>query len=154
MEAIEIFGPRLSAMIIVIAVVYFIVSFVPVWFPAIRVFRHKARLPRPFLFVGVVSALVYGVFSFLVFVILLPLEAYSIFIAPQLEAAGMEAGGGIRRALDFLISYWWIFVPLVQLVLTWYITSQVGKRWMYICAVPPNESTFCTHLKTDRYGVK
>ena len=140
MEAIELVGPKLGAMIIALASVYFIVSFAPVWLPAIKAFRPKSRLPRPFLFVGTVAALVYGVFSFLAFAVLLPVEAYGIFIAPQLEAAGMAAGAGLLRVSRFFVNYWWVFVPPVQLALTWYITSQVGRRWAYICAAPPNNS--------------
>ena len=123
MEAIELFGPKLGAMIIALASVYFIVSFAPVWLPAIKAFRPKSRLPRPFLFVGTVAALVYGVFSFLAFAVLLPVEAYGIFIAPQLEAAGMAAGAGLLRVSRFFVNYWWVFVPPVQLALTWYVTA-------------------------------
>lgn len=140
MEAVELFGPKLGAMIIALALAYFIISFAPVWLPAIKAFRRKSRLPRPFLFVGTVAALVYGVFSFLAFAVLLPVEAYGIFIAPQLEAAGMEAGAGLLRISRFFVSYWWAFVPPVQLALTWYITSQVGRRWAHICAAPPSNS--------------
>jgi hypothetical protein len=140
MEAIELFGPKLGAMIIVLASVYFVISFAPVWLPSLKAFRRKSRLPRPFLFVGTVAALVYGVFSFLAFAVLLPVEAYGIFIAPQLEAAGMASGAGLLRVSRFFVSYWWVFVPPVQLALTWYITSQVGRQWAYICAAPPNSS--------------
>ena len=138
MEVIELFGPKLGAMIISLALVYFVISFAPVWLPAIKAFRRGSRLPRPFLFVGTVAALVYGAFSFLAFAFLLPVEAYGIFIAPQLEAAGMVTGAGLLRASRFFVTYWWVFVPPIQLALTWYITSQVGQRWAHICAAPNN----------------
>lgn len=140
MEAIELFGPKLSAMIIVLGLAYFIISFAPVWVPAIKAFRRKSRLPRPFLFISTVAALVYGVFSFLAFAVLLPVEAYGIFIAPQLEIAGIAAGTGLLRTSRFFVNYWWLLVPPVQLALTWYITLQVSRRWVYICAAPPNNS--------------
>jgi len=147
MEAIDLFGPKLSAMLIGLALVYFIMSFAPVWLPAIIAFRRRSRFPRPFLFVGTVAALVYGVFSFLAFAVLLPTEVYGIFIAPQLEAAGIAAGARLIRISRFFVNYWWLFVPTVQLALTWYVTSQVGRRWAYICAAPPNNSFKPTPLR-------
>jgi hypothetical protein len=99
------------------------------------------------LFVGTVAALVYGVFSFLAIAVLLPLEAYGIFVAPQLEAAGMAAGAGLLRISGFFVRYWWVFIPPVQLALTWYITSHVGRRWAHICEAPPNNSFKPTPLR-------
>src|SRR5690606_10535920 len=147
MEAVDLFGPKLVAMMIAIASAYFIISFAPIWLPAIKAFRRKSRLPRPFLFVGTVAALVYGVFSFLVFAVLLPVQAYGIFVAPQLEAAGMAAGVGLLRVSLFFVNYWWAFIPPVQLALTWYVTLQLGRRWAYICAAPPNNSFKPTPLR-------
>lgn len=140
MEAIDLFGPTLSAMIIAIALVYFVISFAPIWMPAVAVLRSQPRLPRPFLFIGTVAALVYGVLSFLAFAVLLPVEAYGIFVAPQLEAAGMPVGAGLLRISGFFVNYWWVFIPPVQLALAWYVTSRVGRRWPHICAAPPNDS--------------
>jgi hypothetical protein len=140
MEAIDVFGPKLSAMLVVLAVVYFLISFAPVWWPALKAFRAKPRLPRPLLFVATVAALVYGVFSFLAFAVLLPVEAYGIFIAPSLETAAVGYGAGLLRISGFFTDYWWVLVPPVQFLLTWYITAQVGRRWAHICAAPPNYS--------------
>ena len=127
-------------MIAVLAFAYFLISFVPVWWPALVAFRRNARLPRPLLFVTTVAALVYGVFSFLAFAVLLPIEAYGIFIAPQLEAAGLANGAALLRISGFFTDYWWLLVPPVQLVLTWQVTRRLGGRWGHICASPPNNS--------------
>lgn len=136
MGAIEIFGPGLSALIVAMAVVYCLISFAPVWWPAVFAFRRRAAFPRPYLFVGTVAALVYGVFSFLAFAILVPVEAYSIFIAPQLESAGLAHGAWLLSVARFFANYWWLLVPPVQLALTWIITLKVGRRWEHICAAP------------------
>src|SRR5690606_14583206 len=147
MEAVDLFGPKLVAMMIAIASAYFIISFAPIWLPAIKAFRRKSRLPRPFLFVGTVAALAYGVFSFFAFAVLLPVEAYGIFIAPQLDAAGIATGAGLLRVSRFFVNSVWAFVPPIQLALTWYITAQVGRRWAQICAAPPNNSFKPTPLR-------
>lgn len=140
MKAVEIFGPGLSALIVAMAVVYCLISFAPVWWPALFAFRRRAAFPRPYLFVGTVAALVYGVFSFLAFAILVPVEAYSIFIAPQLEAAGIAYGAWVVRGAGFFVNYWWLLLPPVQFALSWIITLKVGRRWEHICAAPSDTS--------------
>ena len=136
MELINHFGLAFSATLIAIALVYFTIAFAPIWLPACRAFRRSSRLPRPFLFVGTVASLVYGIFTFLFVAFLIPLQVYGIHIAPSLEAAGIDSGRGVLHVLRFLVDYWWVYVTLTQLTLTWYITSRLGKRWAYICAGP------------------
>ena len=93
-------------------------------------------MPRRLLFVGVVAALAYGVLTFLLFGILVPIEVYVIWIAPQLEEAGIAHGawlvGLVRSARDI----WWWLVPIAQLALTWRITKHLLPRWAHICASP------------------
>ena len=137
---IGVFGAEMTALLAAIAIVYFLVSFAPVLWPAFVAWRNRPHLSRPLVFVAVVAALVYGAFSFLGFAVLLPVEAYSIFVAPSLEAAGVAHGSGLLRVSRFFAEYWWIFVPPVQLALTWFVTIQVGRRWQHICAAPPNHS--------------
>ena len=140
MEFIEVFGPTMTAIIVVFAIVYFIVSFAPVLWPAFVAWRNRSHLSRAFLFIAVVAALVYGVFSFLAFAVLLPVEAYGSFIAPSLESEGVAYGSGLLRVSGFLASYWWIFVPPIQIALTWFVTAQLGRRGQHICAAPSNNS--------------
>ena len=138
MGAIEMFGPKLAAILAAVALAYALLSFAPVWWPAIVAHRSRPTLPRRLLFVGVVAALVYGVFSFLLFAVLLPIEVYGIYIAPQLEEAGFANGSALLQISGFFAEYWWILVPPTQLVLTWYVTKAVKARWAHICAAPPN----------------
>jgi hypothetical protein len=140
MEVIEVFGAKMTALMAAIAIAYFLVSFAPILWPAVVAWRNSPRLSRPFVFVTVVAALVYGTFSFLGFALLLPVEAYSIFVAPSLESAGISPGVRVLRISRFFAEYWWIFVPPVQFVLTWFVTAYVGRRWQHICAAPPNNS--------------
>ncbi len=141
MDVLEIFGPRLSAMIIAIAAIYFTISFGPVWWPAFVAFRLRPYFPRPVLFVGTVAALVYGVLSFLAFAVLLPIQGYSIFIAPALVERGIAEGAWLLRISGLFVSYWWLVVPSVQFVMTCFITRRLGRRWTHICAAPPDDSS-------------
>ena len=147
MDAIEAFGPELAATMLLIAVAYTLLAFAPVWWPAIVVHRSKPPMPRRLLFVLVVAALVYGAFSFLAFAIILPVELYGIFVAPQLEQSGVAAGTNVLRVSGFLVRYWWLLVPPAQLLLTWYVTKRVGERWAQFWAVPPNHSFKPTPLR-------
>lgn len=140
MEAIEAFGPKLAAFMVLLAVAYGLLSFSPLWWPAIVAWRSRPLLPRRGLFVGVVAALVYGVFSFLAFAILLPVEVYGIFVAPQLELSGVAVGAPLLRVTGFVTDYWWLLIPPTQLVLTWYVTRKLKARWAHICSAPPNNS--------------
>jgi hypothetical protein len=147
MEAIEMFGPKLAALFALVALAYVLLSFAPVLWPAMVVRRVRPALPRRLLFVVVVAALVYGVFSFIAFAILLPIEVYGIYIAPQLEEAGIANGSALLQISGFLADNWWILVPPTQLILTWYVTKIVKARWAYICAAPPNPSFKPTSLR-------
>lgn len=137
MDAINTLGPGLSALLALVAIAYVLVSFAPVLWPAIIAWRTRPSLPRRWLFVGVVAALVYGVFSFLAFAIILPIEAYGIFVAPQLEESGVASGSSLLRASGFAAEYWWLIVPPLQLALTWYVTQRLKTQWTHICTTPP-----------------
>ena len=129
---IEVFGIKMTAVFTLLAVGYFLLSFAPVIWPAYRVFRHRPRLDRPVLFIGVVAALVYGVFSFIAFAALLPVEIYGVYIAPSLADAGFFHGSTVLRVSNFFVRYWWLAIPPLQLILTWYVTSRIERRWIRI----------------------
>jgi len=140
MDFINVLGPKFSALLGIIALVYFLLSFAPIWWPAMTTWRSRDSFPRRWLFICVIAALVYGVFSFLAFAFILPVEAYSIFVAPQLVNAGIAAGDSVIRVFGFLADYWWVLVPPTQLGLTWYITRLLQPKWAHICSQPPNHS--------------
>jgi hypothetical protein len=140
MSAVDVFGPKMSAILVAVAIGYFLLSFTPVLWPAYLAYRRRSWLPRPILFVLTVAALVYGVLSFIGFALLLPIQVYGIFVAPSLEMSGLPSGAGLLAVSGFLASYWWLIVPPVYVVITWLVASQVGQRWQHICAAPPNNS--------------
>ncbi|KRA45189.1 hypothetical protein [Pseudoxanthomonas sp. Root630] len=131
---VELLGIEMVALLAALAVAYFVVALMPAWWPALRAFRGKTRLPRPFLFVGVVAALVYGVYFLWGCIVLLPLEAYRIFIAPQLAAAGLPHGAWLVRGLDLVGGYGWLVAAAIQLVFTVWLTRRLARRWPSICA--------------------
>lgn len=134
MEAIELFGPKLSALLALVALAYVLFSFAPVLWPAYRAFRRKTRLSKPWLFTGVVGALVYGIFWFLLCALMIPAEAYTVFIAPQLQEAGLPYGKAFVSVADFIGNYWWLGLPPLQFVSTVMVTRKLAARWERLCA--------------------
>lgn len=138
MDATDVFGPTLSALLLLTALGYSLLTLAPVIWPAILARRAGPQMPRRTLFVAVVAVLVYGVFSFLAFVVILPIEVFGIFVAPPLEEAELAYGEQVLSITGFVREYWWLLVPVTQLVLTWRITKHLIGRWSYICAAPPD----------------
>jgi len=134
MEAIELFGPKLSALLALVAFAYFLFAFAPVLWPAFRAFGRKGRLPRPWLFTLVVGALVYGMFWFLLCALMIPAEMYSVFIAPQLQEAGLPHGEALVRVADLAGKYWWLGLPPLQLLSTVLVTRKLAAKWDRLCA--------------------
>jgi hypothetical protein len=128
------FPPKLAFLLTLISVGYFLLSFAPVIWPAVRAFRRANRLSRPWLFVGLVACFTYGVFSFFIFALMLPAQAYTIFIAPQLEEAGWPSGHYFVRVTTFIADYWWIALPPAQLLATFFVTRRLSVRWERICS--------------------
>ena len=134
MEAIELFGPKLSALLALEALAYFLFSFAPVLWPAFRAFRRKGRLSKPWLFTGVVGALVYGIFWFLLCALMIPAEMYTVFIAPQLQEAGLPYGEALVRVAGLVGRYWWLGLPPLLLVSTVVVTRKLAAKWDRLCA--------------------
>jgi hypothetical protein len=137
MNALEVFGPSMTVILIAVAIGYFLLSFAPVIWPAFVAYKHRSWFPRPAVFVLVVAALSYGVFSFLAFAVLLPVELYGIFVAPSLESSGVASGASVLSFSGSFADYWWVIIPPAQLAITWLVTAHVGRRWAHICAAPP-----------------
>lgn len=138
---IDAFGETFLAMLAAVAVLYFVVALLPVWWPALRAFRSRPRLPRPFLFVGVVAALVYGVSTFITLVAILPMAMVRIFIVPTLEQAGVGYGTPLGHVSHLFYEHGWIMLVPIEVLLTWYVTRRLAGRWTHLCARPaPGES--------------
>ena len=136
MTFVDVFGDRLTALIAAIAVAYFLIALAPVWWPALHARRRRPRLPRPFLFVGTAAALIYGVSTFFMFAVMLPLSAVRIFLVPALDHAGVSYAIPLGHVSDLFYEYGWIMIVPIELVLTWYITRRLAGRWTHICSQP------------------
>lgn len=128
------FPPQMAAMLIALGVVYFLMSWAPIWWPALAAYRRERSMPRRLLFVVVIACLSYGVFAFLFFALAVPAEMYAIFVAPQLEQLGHPAGRTLLTMLRFLEQYWWLGLPPVLFGTTFFITRKLSSRWVHICA--------------------
>ena len=133
-EIIETFGPRLSILIALVGIGWFLMSWSPLFWPAFRAVRGNPRLPRPWLFSFVVAALVYGIFAFAMTAMLIPADAYTVFVAPQLQEMGMPTGRFFVGIVRFISMWWWIPLPPASFGLTFLLTRVLAKKWPGICS--------------------
>ena len=132
MEVIDAFGPRLIALMGLVTVGWFLFTLMPLIWPAYR--ARKAALPRPWLFAVVVAALIYGALNFILLVVAVPAVAYSVFIAPQLEAMGQPYGRLLVTSARLMEQYWWLVVPVIQFIATVVLTRKLARKWSGICS--------------------
>ena len=126
---VEVFGSEILLEMVAIGLVFYIFVLAPIWIPSFQAYRYRKSLSRPFVFIGVVTCLSYGVFTFLIFAIVVPAEAYAMFIAPSLQDAGKAYGETAIIVIDFFGSYGWIFLVVLQLILTVILTNTLIKKW-------------------------
>jgi len=128
------FPPKLVAILTLISVGYFLVALAPVLFASLAAYRRRPTFPRPVLFVWVVASLVYGVLCTLCAVVEIPLSAYLIYVAPQLQASGAYTAGPLSSFSAFVASYWWVGLVPVQLVASILVTRYLVERWARVVA--------------------
>lgn len=134
MEIIETFGPGFTALLLLCAALYLLIALAPLLWPAIRAFRRSSRLERPWLFTATVAALTYGMVYLLVAIIAIPVQAYVVFIAPQLQQMGQPHGQWLVSTAHFVGEWWWPVLPIGVLVATVLLTKKLAARWSGICA--------------------
>ncbi len=129
--------------LIAIAIVWWVLSLMPILYSILVAVRTKPALPRRFLFVSAVVLLSYGLLIFFLFVVSLPLSAYSIFIAPQLEAVGelSRAGRWLAASSRFISQWGWFVIPLVLSISAVILSRYLVVRWHLLAAcLGPNNS--------------
>ncbi|MBW8311653.1 MAG: hypothetical protein K0M64_06405 [Rhizobium sp.] len=134
MEIIEELGAKFVALLAVVAIVYLLLALTPLIWPAARAFRRGRRLERPWLFIGVVGALVYGSVYLVVAVIAIPVQVYVVFLAPQLEESGHPYGSWLVTTARFVGEWWWPALPIALAFATVRLTGRLAARWPGICA--------------------
>ena len=78
--------------------------------------------------------MVYGIFTFAMTAIVVPADAYTIYIAPQLQALGKPYGKPLVGVVRFVSMWWWIALPPVFFGLTFTLTRGLAKKWPRICS--------------------
>ena len=66
--------------------------------------------------------------------VFIPADAYTIFIAPQLQEMGMPTGRLFVGTVRFISMWWWIPLPPVFFGLTFLLTRILAKKWPAICS--------------------
>jgi len=119
-------------MTVAVAVSYILVTLIPLLYPTYVSFRTRQFLPRRLLFVGIVAALSYGIESFFLLAIGLPLEAYAVFVAPPLESSGHPYGYSLVSIAEFIKHWGWLFLPIPPAVVSVVLTRYLVTRWARI----------------------
>ena len=135
---------------ILAAVVWWLLSLAPILYSALLAFRAKPVMPRRVLFVGTVSTLSYGLLILFVFVVSLPLGAFSTYIAPTLREAGdLTLAGRWAGEISDAISSWGFFIiPLILAGSALWLSRRLLPRWpQIVIALGPNNSSKPTPLR-------
>ena len=134
MGVIDTFGAKFTAFLAVVALLYLLVALAPIFWPARRAFRRSNRLERPWLFTLTVAALTYGLVYLVAAVIAIPIQAYVVFVAPELQQAGRPYGQWLVAVSSFVGRWWWPILPLAVLVATVLLTRRLAAKWSGICS--------------------
>jgi hypothetical protein len=115
--------------LIAIAILWWLASLFPVVYPTLVALRRKPVMPRRLLFISVVVGLSYGCLVFFQFVIVIPLDAFGTYIAPQLKEVGElpAIGQWSLEILDKLDVWWWkLVVPLILAAVAFKLTRYLA----------------------------
>ena len=128
---VEIFGWKIVLLLAAFAVLFFVLSLFPLWWPAWRARKH--RLPRPWLFGVVVAGFTYGLWTLVSLVLVIPTGVYEVFFAPQFREWGHWQNDTVDAVLQWIIKYWWLAVVPLQVLSTVLLTRWLGRRWPGVC---------------------
>jgi hypothetical protein len=101
----------------------------PVLYAVQLALKVKPTLPRRALFVWVVTSLSYGSLMFFLFAISLPLQLYSVYVAPQLQFSGYAYGHWLIAFQDFVMGYGFVLLPVVLAVTSSFGSRYLARRW-------------------------
>jgi hypothetical protein len=132
MKKIWPFSPGVEAMIVAVGTLYIVLALLPLLYPGYVSFRTRPSLPRRLLFVGVIAALSYGIETFFLVAITLPLEAYAVFIAPPLESSGYSYGRWLVFLAQFIRGWGWLLLSIPPAIASVVLTRYLVTRWARI----------------------
>ena len=119
-------------MIVVVGGLYILLAFLPLLYPSYVLFRTRPFLPRRLLFVAIVAALSYGIETFFLVAIALPLEAYAVFIAPPLASSGYPYARWLVLVARFIRGWGWLLLSIPPAIASVVLTRYLVTRWARI----------------------
>ena len=129
--------------IVFVGIAIWILAITPLLYSAFVALRTRPLIPRRILFVAVITGMSYGFMLLFAILVTLPLEAFSTFIAPQLQAIGHLPRFGLWLAeISQALSSWgWFVIPLVDAIASIWFTRYLVRRWPQVVAsLGPNNS--------------
>nr|AAK01324.1 unknown [uncultured bacterium HB1-14] len=145
----DFFAPDVWPLILA-AIIWWLLSLAPVVYSSYVVVRKNPALPRRLLFIGVVAGLSYGLLVLFLLLVSLPLSAFGVYIAPQLEAAGQLplAGRWLVTVWRAISDWGWFVVPVVLAISSFKLVRHLAPRWHHVVAgLGPNSSFKPTPLR-------
>lgn len=104
----------------------------PFLWPAMRARRH--RLPRRGRFVMVAACACIGAIALFEILLVYPLSAYMLHVAPPLQEAGLAYGHWLRAPVFAINAYAFAWIPLAEIVISAGLTRWLAARWPAICS--------------------
>ena len=95
--------------------------------------RERGAVKRPWLFLGTVTVVAYGLVTTILLLLLIPLMLYDIFVAPQLIAASFDYPEFLLIIGKGINDFGWIILPLLLVVISLVTTIRISQRWTSIC---------------------
>ncbi len=130
----QLFVTENISQILIISTLFYFVALAPIWIPGTLFYRYRKTVSRPFLFIFIVACLSYGFLTFIFFIVAIPAEVYSIFIAPQQEVTGEPHGFSFMFIIGFFEKYALLFAVIMQISISILISNKLIKIWVRVCA--------------------
>lgn len=115
--------------IVMFAIAYFLAVLSPVLLAVLTVWRQRKTMRRRFLFFGTVLGATYGFLAVLVIAICVPISTFLIFIVPVLKEQGHLKDSLFLALADFVVAWWWAFLPFAVLIPAFFISRYFAARW-------------------------
>ena len=122
------FPAKLLAFLALVSFSYIVCILAPMLWSGFVALRQRPLLPRRVLFVSTVTVISYGVWGFVGWALELPISAYLIYIAPQLERC-CHFSGSFTRIGGFLAQYFWLGMGPALLITSFVVTRYLARRW-------------------------
>lgn len=123
------FPTDLLLTMLAIAAAYLVVIHSPVLFALAIAWRQRKTMKRRILFVGSVMVGSYGFIILGLMAIVLPVEAFSIFVIPTLKSQGYLSHSSVLAAIDLAYKWWWVLLPVSILASAIFTSRYLARRW-------------------------